>query len=102
MTIFNEDRTKYVTSRLLTRFHYSHILETAPPPGNHLSEEHILTKFHVDLTINVTSRVFELGQEIIQTNILTKFREDRKINLASRVANVDDAQRMSTRDKWRS
>ncbi|KAH3711974.1 hypothetical protein DPMN_071650 [Dreissena polymorpha] len=51
-------------------------VKTAPPPGGHFDE---------DLTINVTSRNFELDQDIIGINRLTKFYEDQTINLASRV-----------------
>ncbi|KAH3827833.1 hypothetical protein DPMN_129776 [Dreissena polymorpha] len=65
----------------------------------------LLTKFHDDRKINVTSRVltrkivpprgghvfqptgiiFELFQDIIGMNLLTEFHEDRTINVASRV-----------------
>ncbi|KAH3833989.1 hypothetical protein DPMN_107307 [Dreissena polymorpha] len=65
----------------------------------------VLTKFHEELTINVTFRVltrinslppgghvfqqkgtiFELIQDIIRTNVLTKFYEDWKINVSLRV-----------------
>ncbi|KAH3779311.1 hypothetical protein DPMN_157112 [Dreissena polymorpha] len=52
-----------VTSTVLTRFHYSHIMKTALPPGSHafqwneksLEYGKFLTKFY--WTINVTSRV---------------------------------------------
>ncbi|KAH3891930.1 hypothetical protein DPMN_016040 [Dreissena polymorpha] len=65
----------------------------------------LLTKFHYDRKINVTSRVkiatprgghvfqptgiiFELFQDIIGMNLLTEFHEDRTINVASRVKNA--------------
>ncbi|KAH3868048.1 hypothetical protein DPMN_031184 [Dreissena polymorpha] len=68
----------------------------------------LLTKFHEDWKINVTSRVltrknapppgghvfqptciiFELFQDIIGMNLLTKFHEDWTINVASGVKNA--------------
>ncbi|KAH3713650.1 hypothetical protein DPMN_073447 [Dreissena polymorpha] len=65
----------------------------------------LLTMFHDDWTINVSSReltrknvsppgghvfqatvtIFELVQDIIETNLLTKFHEDWTINVASGV-----------------
>ncbi|KAH3871890.1 hypothetical protein DPMN_035105 [Dreissena polymorpha] len=89
--------------------------KNAPPPGGHIllapplgSHTDLLTKFHENWTINVTSRVlkmknapppvghvfkatetmFELFQDIIGSNLLTKFHVDRKINVASRVRNA--------------
>ncbi|KAH3714681.1 hypothetical protein DPMN_057371 [Dreissena polymorpha] len=111
--------TKNVTSRVLTIFQYRHIgktarllagmfnepknifnlrkyikchgewtkMKTAPPLAP--IQTNVLTKFHEDWTINVSSRVFtrffKLGQDIIWTNILTKFNEDSTINVTSRV-----------------
>ncbi|KAH3886213.1 hypothetical protein DPMN_010214 [Dreissena polymorpha] len=102
LTEFHEDRTINVASRVLTRFYYSHIRKNAPPLGSHvfqsnviifeliqdINKTNLLTKFHEDWTINVTSRenapppgghvlketksIFELIQDIIGTNILTK------------------------------
>ncbi|KAH3892255.1 hypothetical protein DPMN_016370 [Dreissena polymorpha] len=94
-------------------------IKTAPPPGGHencsapwppyIIGTNVLTKFHEDWTINVTStssrqnclppgghfhkdwtinvtsRVFEIDQDIVGTNLLTKFHEDQTINVASRV-----------------
>ncbi|KAH3776756.1 hypothetical protein DPMN_178188 [Dreissena polymorpha] len=105
-----------MASRVLTRFYYSHIRKNAPPLGSHvfpanvtifeliqyIIETNLLTKFHDDRKINVTSRVknapplgshvfqakvtiFELIKDISGTNLLSKFHEDRKINVASRV-----------------
>ncbi|KAH3733477.1 hypothetical protein DPMN_039905 [Dreissena polymorpha] len=70
----------------------------------YIIETNLLTKFHDDRKINVTSRVltrknapprgghvflptgiiFELVQDIIGMNLLTKFHEDWTINVASR------------------
>jgi len=126
LTKFHEDWTKNVTSRVLTRFYYSHIRKTAPPPGSHVFQQtrtifklirdivrtNVLTKFHEDWTINVTSRVltrfyyshirktapplgghvfhptetiFELVQDFIGTHVPTKFHEDWTKNVTSRV-----------------
>jgi len=126
LTKFHEDWTINVTSRVLTRFYYSHIRKTAPPLGGHVFHPtetifelvqdfigtHVPTKFHEDWTKNVTSRVltrfyyshirktatppgshvfqptgtiFELVQDIIETHVLTKFHEDWTINVTSRV-----------------
>ncbi|KAH3887264.1 hypothetical protein DPMN_011280 [Dreissena polymorpha] len=133
MTKLHEDWTINVTSRVLTsktapppwrpysfrtnvltKFYYSHIGKTVPPPGVHVFQltgtifelssdsigTNVLTKFHEDLTIHVTPRIFELDQDIIGTNLLTKFHEDQTINVAARVLtrqNVDDGRR--TTDK---
>ncbi|KAH3830221.1 hypothetical protein DPMN_103462 [Dreissena polymorpha] len=89
-----------LTSFMLTKFYFSHIMKNAPPPD---ANTHVLTKFHEDLTINVASRVltwknappsgghgfqptvtvFDLVQYIIRTKVLTKFHEDRTINVGS-------------------
>ncbi|KAH3836350.1 hypothetical protein DPMN_109720 [Dreissena polymorpha] len=129
LTIFHEDWTKNVTSRVITCFHYIHIKKTAPPPGGHvfspiwiifelvryINKTNVLNKFHDDWAKIVTSSVFkrntappltaifELSRGINGTNVLTKFHEDQTINVASRVftrQNVDDG-RLTT-DKRRS
>ncbi|KAH3867346.1 hypothetical protein DPMN_030472 [Dreissena polymorpha] len=75
LTIFYDDSTNIVTSRVFTR-------NTAPPPGGHVFQR--------------TGTIFELKQHIIKTNILanrgiigtnvlTKFHEDRIRNVASKV-----------------
>ncbi|KAH3771633.1 hypothetical protein DPMN_172959, partial [Dreissena polymorpha] len=64
LTIFHEEWTKNVASRVSTR-------KNAQPPGGHVFKE--------------TKIIFKLIQDIIGTNLLSKFREDRKINVASRV-----------------
>ncbi|KAH3781506.1 hypothetical protein DPMN_159336 [Dreissena polymorpha] len=64
LTIFHEDWTINVASRVFTR-------KNAPPLCSHV--------FQANVTI------FELIQDIIQTNVLTKFHEDWTINAASRV-----------------
>ncbi|KAH3709321.1 hypothetical protein DPMN_068783 [Dreissena polymorpha] len=118
LTKFHEDWTINVASRVLTR----NIEKTAPPPGGHVFQAtktifeliqdiigtNLLTKFHDDRKINVTSRVltrkmprsrgghvfqptdiiFEYLQDIIGMNLLTEFHEDRTINVASRVINA--------------
>ncbi|KAH3880320.1 hypothetical protein DPMN_004232 [Dreissena polymorpha] len=66
---FHDDWAKIVTSRVFTR-------KTAPPTGGHL---------HEDWALNVTSTVFKLDRDFIGTNLLTKFHEDRTINVSSRV-----------------
>ncbi|KAH3737655.1 hypothetical protein DPMN_044248 [Dreissena polymorpha] len=71
LTKFHDDRKIYATSRVLTRFYYSHKGKNAPPPGNHLFQS--------------TGIIFELVQDIIGINLLTKFHEDRTVNVASRV-----------------
>ncbi|KAH3864628.1 hypothetical protein DPMN_027651 [Dreissena polymorpha] len=109
LTKFHEDWTINVASRVI----YSHIRKNAPPlvamflkqpkPFSNSSKvcigTNLLTKFHEDRKINVTSRprsrgghvfqptgiIFELVQDIIGMNLLTKFHEDRTINVASRV-----------------
>ncbi|KAH3864683.1 hypothetical protein DPMN_027708 [Dreissena polymorpha] len=63
----HDDWAQIVTSRVFTRFLYSHIMKTAPPTGGHL---------HKDWALNVTSTVFKLDRDIIGTNLLTKFHED--------------------------
>ncbi|KAH3834430.1 hypothetical protein DPMN_107755 [Dreissena polymorpha] len=74
LTIFHEDWTKNVTSRVLTRFYKIHIktyMTNAPPPGGH--------------AFKATKTIFELVQDNIGTNLLTKFHDDQKLNVASRV-----------------
>ncbi|KAH3737883.1 hypothetical protein DPMN_044481 [Dreissena polymorpha] len=71
LTKFYEDWTKNVTSRVLTRFYYSHIRKTATPPGSHVFQP--------------TGTIFELVQVIIETHVLTKFHEDWTINVTFRV-----------------
>ncbi|KAH3699150.1 hypothetical protein DPMN_074104 [Dreissena polymorpha] len=97
-------------------FYYSHTRINFPLRGGHIFQqtiticEHIqdiikinvLTKFHEDLTINVTFReltrkmprrgramqptgtIFKIIQDIIGTNLLTKFHTYKTINEASR------------------
>ncbi|KAH3797685.1 hypothetical protein DPMN_151270 [Dreissena polymorpha] len=104
---------------VLTSFYLSHIRKNAPPPvGNvfqptetiiqHVQDSiktNILTKFHEDRKINVTSRqleeyatplfhqdrtinvasetstIFELIQDSIRINVMSKFHEDWTINV---------------------
>ncbi|KAH3722199.1 hypothetical protein DPMN_065154 [Dreissena polymorpha] len=83
--------------------------KNAPPPGGHVFKAtktifeliqdiigtNLLTKFHDDPKINVTSRVLTRKNApppwwpyIIGINPLTEFHEDRTINVASRVKNA--------------
>ncbi|KAH3742169.1 hypothetical protein DPMN_048905 [Dreissena polymorpha] len=52
---FDDDRAKIVSSTVFTRFLYSHIMNTAPPPGGHIFQR--------------TGTIFQLKQNIIKTNI---------------------------------
>ncbi|KAH3713869.1 hypothetical protein DPMN_073670 [Dreissena polymorpha] len=117
---FHDDWAKIVTSKVFTRFLYSHIKKTAPPTGGHVFQrsgttfelnQHIIktdikTKLHEDWALNVTSTFFELDRDIIGTNFLTKFHKDSTINVASRVfknkcgwmdGQTDDRQRPVTK-----
>ncbi|KAH3787068.1 hypothetical protein DPMN_165187 [Dreissena polymorpha] len=83
--MFHEDWTINVTSRVLKRktatttggyffsFNWNHfrIRKIATPPGSHVFQP--------------TGTIFELVQDIIRTNVLTKFHEDWTINLTSTV-----------------
>ncbi|KAH3797549.1 hypothetical protein DPMN_151132 [Dreissena polymorpha] len=73
LTKLHEDWTINVTSRVLTRFYYSHndIRKTTPPPDGNV--------FHPTRTI------FELVQDIIWTHVPTKFHADWTKNVTSRV-----------------
>ncbi|KAH3807243.1 hypothetical protein DPMN_135578 [Dreissena polymorpha] len=106
LTKFHEDWAINVASRVLTRFYYSHLKKNTPPPGGHVCKAtktifkliqdiigtNLLTKFHDDRKINVTSRMLTRKNAplpwspyIIRMNLLTEFHEDRTINVASRV-----------------
>ncbi|KAH3711099.1 hypothetical protein DPMN_070599 [Dreissena polymorpha] len=106
LTMFHDDRTIIMASRVLTR-------KMPQPLGGHvfpptgtifkliqdIIETNRLTKFHDDRTINVASRVlirknaphpgpwqpYFSSKHIIETNLLTKFHEDWTINVTSRV-----------------
>ncbi|KAH3891041.1 hypothetical protein DPMN_015132 [Dreissena polymorpha] len=105
LTEFHEDWTINVASKVLT----IHLWKNAPPPGGHVIKAtksifkliqdiigtNLLTKFHDDRKINVTSRVLTRKNApppwwpyIIGMNLLTEFHEDRTINKASRVKNA--------------
>ncbi|KAH3894105.1 hypothetical protein DPMN_018263 [Dreissena polymorpha] len=108
LTKFNEDQTVNVASRVNNAPPLgSH--EKYPAPGGHFFEAtktlfkliqdiigpNLLTKFHDDRKINVTSRVLTRKNApppwwpyIIRMNILTEFHEDRTINVASRLENA--------------
>ncbi|KAH3832063.1 hypothetical protein DPMN_105339 [Dreissena polymorpha] len=122
LTKFHEDWTINVASRgnKLTRDtpptahkekpgHYTHQDKNAPPlvamflnqpkPFSELIQDingtNLLTKFHDDRKINVTSRVLTRKiapppwwPYIIGMNLLTQFQEDRTIIVASRVKNA--------------
>ncbi|KAH3820118.1 hypothetical protein DPMN_121862 [Dreissena polymorpha] len=117
--IISSNRYMELLKRFLTRAFYQQLQRhgvNSPPPGGHdfqqtrtifnliqdIIKTNVLTKFHEDLTINVSFRVknalssgghvfqpiktiFGLVQDIIGINLLTKFHEDRKINVVSRV-----------------
>ncbi|KAH3802311.1 hypothetical protein DPMN_155986 [Dreissena polymorpha] len=71
LTMFHEDRTRNVASRVFTSFKLDRgIIAT-----------NLLTKFHEGLL----AAIFELDRGIIGTNLLTKFHEDQTRNVASRV-----------------
>ncbi|KAH3857733.1 hypothetical protein DPMN_100346 [Dreissena polymorpha] len=70
LTKFHEDRTVNVASRV----------KNAPPRGSH--EKCPAPGGHV---FKATKTILELIQDIIGTNLLTKFHDDRKINITSRV-----------------
>ncbi|KAH3749623.1 hypothetical protein DPMN_184124 [Dreissena polymorpha] len=99
LTIFHEDWTINVASRVLTR-------KNAPPSGGHVFQPkgiifepvqdimwmNLLTKKNAP---PLGSHVFQakvaisvLIQDIIGTNLLSKFHEDWKINVTSRVKNA--------------
>ncbi|KAH3783843.1 hypothetical protein DPMN_161793 [Dreissena polymorpha] len=112
LTKFHKDWTINVASRGLKRFYKSHIKpykEKCSAPGGHVFKAtktifeliqdiigtSLLTKFHDDQKINVTSRVLTNKNApslwwpyIIRMNLLTVFHEDRTINAASRVKNA--------------
>ncbi|KAH3690364.1 hypothetical protein DPMN_190717 [Dreissena polymorpha] len=91
LTKFDEDWTIVVASR-----------ENAPPLNQTIFERiqdiigpNLLTKFHDDRKINVTSRVLTRKKApsswwpyIIGMNLLTEFHEDHTINVVSRVKNA--------------
>ncbi|KAH3871714.1 hypothetical protein DPMN_034925 [Dreissena polymorpha] len=139
LTKFHEDRKINVASRVLTRknapppgshFHEDGKINVAssekcPAPWQpcfssnvtiskliqDIIATNLLTKFHEDWTINVTSNVFtmknaqplgifvfqanvtifEVIQDIIETNLPIKFHEDWTINVASRVLTMKTA-----------
>ncbi|KAH3704960.1 hypothetical protein DPMN_080022 [Dreissena polymorpha] len=103
LTKFHDDLTINVASRMQTRFHYSHIMKNAPPPGGNVFQPtHTLFKlFHDYRTRNVASRalarknapppgghVFQPTHTIFKLNLLTKFHDDRTINVISIVKNA--------------
>ncbi|KAH3819382.1 hypothetical protein DPMN_121115 [Dreissena polymorpha] len=73
LTKFHKDLTINMASRVLTR-------KNAPPPGGHKNAPPL--SGHVFQYIGT---IFKLIQDIIGTNRLTKFHVDRTINVASRV-----------------
>ncbi|KAH3878031.1 hypothetical protein DPMN_001911 [Dreissena polymorpha] len=92
LTKFHEDRKINVTSRVLTRFYYSHIWKNAPPPGGHVFQLNgIIFELVQDIIgMNLLTKKNapppgELIQDIFGTNLPSKFHEDQKINVASRV-----------------
>ncbi|KAH3848678.1 hypothetical protein DPMN_091058 [Dreissena polymorpha] len=68
------------------------IHNTAPPPFGHTSLN-VLTKVHEDLTLNVTSTVLNIDQDIIGTNMWAIVHEDLTTSAVYRVLtrqNVED------------
>ncbi|KAH3785902.1 hypothetical protein DPMN_163998 [Dreissena polymorpha] len=79
LTMFHEDQTRNVASRVFTR-------KTAPPTGSHV----FLwtgTTFELNQDIIKTNILtnFELHRDLIGTKLLTKCHEDWTRNVASRV-----------------
>ncbi|KAH3834450.1 hypothetical protein DPMN_107776 [Dreissena polymorpha] len=79
-TMFHDDRTINVASRVLTMFYYSHTWKNAPPPGGHVFNQpesfsnSVLTRFYYSLIWKIAP---PLGGH---TNLLTKFHDDRTRN----------------------
>ncbi|KAH3735978.1 hypothetical protein DPMN_042539 [Dreissena polymorpha] len=79
LTNFHDDWAKRVTSRVFTR-------KTAPPTGGHVLQR-IGTTCELNQDIIKTNILtnFELGRDIIGTKLLTKFHRDVTRNVSSRV-----------------
>ncbi|KAH3786728.1 hypothetical protein DPMN_164837 [Dreissena polymorpha] len=89
LTSHLSNHAKQVTSRVFTRFLYSHQRKTAPPspPGGHvfltdpghfelikdINKTNVFIKFHEHWAKNVTSR---MKRHINKTNVLTKFHDN--------------------------
>ncbi|KAH3715507.1 hypothetical protein DPMN_058218 [Dreissena polymorpha] len=69
LTKLNEVQTINVASRV-------HIKTNTPPPGGHIFQTHLLTKFHKNLTINVASRV--LTRQMFTTHDGRRTKGDQK------------------------
>ncbi|KAH3693068.1 hypothetical protein DPMN_193405 [Dreissena polymorpha] len=69
-TQFHEDWTKHLTSRKNALPPGGH-MKNAPPPGGHIFQQ--------------TRTIFEIIHNIISTIVLTKFHEDLTINMTSKV-----------------
>ncbi|KAH3747506.1 hypothetical protein DPMN_181933 [Dreissena polymorpha] len=123
LTKFHEDWTINVIPKVLTRFYYSHIMKTAPPPGGHvfqwagtifkLSRVQMKTslpsgnhnqcsdQFTCRLDHHVTSKVKTsppppCRPSIIRTNVLTNLHADWTINVTTRVLT-----RKTSQPPWR-
>ncbi|KAH3689794.1 hypothetical protein DPMN_194689 [Dreissena polymorpha] len=92
---FHEYWTLNLTSRVLTRYFYSHI-KLPNPWRPSIRRTNVLTKFHVDWNINVTSGVLTIFHYkknchapwcpyVIVKNTLTTFHDDWTINVTPRV-----------------
>ncbi|KAH3810360.1 hypothetical protein DPMN_138752 [Dreissena polymorpha] len=79
LTKFHDDWVKIVTSRVFTR-------NTAPPPGGHIFQQ-TGTIFQLNQHLIKTNILthFELSRGINGKNVLTKFHEDQTINVTSEV-----------------
>ncbi|KAH3827159.1 hypothetical protein DPMN_129088, partial [Dreissena polymorpha] len=86
LTKFHEDRTRYMASRVFTRFIVKQYKKTAPPTGGHVFQQ-TGTTFELKQDIIKTNILanFNLDRDSIGTKLLTKFYEDRTRNVASRV-----------------
>ncbi|KAH3855714.1 hypothetical protein DPMN_098284 [Dreissena polymorpha] len=84
-----------VTSRVLTRFHYSKIWkENARLPGGHLNTYLTINGLNLTSTetcpasrrpyFQWTGTIFDLIQDITYTDVLTKFHEQLTINVTCR------------------
>ncbi|KAH3692874.1 hypothetical protein DPMN_193210 [Dreissena polymorpha] len=89
-TINMTSRTKHVTSRVFTCFHYIHIEKTVPPPGGHV--------------LSPIWTLFELVRDINKTNVLTKIHDDWAKIVTSRVFTRNTAQPSGghTNEYWAS
>ncbi|KAH3815927.1 hypothetical protein DPMN_144465 [Dreissena polymorpha] len=87
LTKLHKDWAKNVSYRLFTWFHYIHIEKTSPPTGGHfyiykIDAKTVTSRVHVFFPIQT---IFGLNRRIQQTNNLTKFHEELTKNVTSLV-----------------